>query len=269
MTTRKLSAFAALSIIALSLSACGDDDGNGGGNGGGNGSTADSLSTIDDGKLTVCSDAPYEPFDVIEGTKFTGFDGDVVTEIANGLDLELVAIDSAFDPLQSGLALNSRQCDMAASAMTITDERAEKLTFSEPYYDSKQSLLVPVGSDIASIDDLAGKKVAVQNATTGKAYAEENAEDADIVSFPDDSAMFLALKGGGVDAILQDLPVNLVHTEDGEYEIVEQYDTGESYGFAFKKTGAEDLVEAVNDELQALRDSGKYQEIYDSYFATK
>jgi polar amino acid transport system substrate-binding protein len=267
MTTRKLSALAAISILALSLSACGDDDGDGGGNGS-NGSTASNLSTIEDGKLTVCSDAPYEPFDVIEGTTYTGFDGDLVTEIANRLDLELVAIDSAFDPLQSGLALNSRQCDMAASAMTITDERAEKLTFSDPYYDSKQSLLVPVGSDIKSIDDLDGKSVGVQNATTGKSYAEENATGADIASFPDDSAMFLALKGGSVDALLQDLPVNLVHTEDGEYEIVEQYDTGETYGFAFKKTGSEDLVEAVNEELQAMRDDGTYDEIYDEYFAT-
>lgn len=264
MTTRKLSTLAAISILVLSLSACGDDDGDGDGDG----TSATTLSTIEDGKLTVCSDAPYEPFDVIEGTTYTGFDGDLMTEIANRLDLELVPIDSAFDPLQSGLALNSRQCDVAASAMTITDERAEKLTFSDPYYDSKQSLLVPVGSDITSIDDLDGKKVGVQNATTGKAYAEENAAGADIVSFPDDSAMFLAIKGNSVDALLQDLPVNLVHTEDGEYEIVEQYDTGESYGFAFKKTGSEDLVEAVNEELQAMRDDGKYQEIYDEYFAT-
>jgi polar amino acid transport system substrate-binding protein len=69
-----------------------------------------------------------------------------------------------------------------------------------------------------------------------------------------------------VDAILQDLPVNLEHTKDGKYEIVEEYSTDEQYGFAFKKAGSEELVEAVNEELQALRDSGKYQEIYDKYF---
>jgi polar amino acid transport system substrate-binding protein len=262
MTTRNL--FKALAITAamgLALAGCGDDD-----DGDTTGDTTPQLSTIKSGSLTVCSDAPYEPFDVIEGSTFTGFDGDLVTEIAKGLDLDLIAIDSAFDPLQSGLALNSGQCDMAASAMTITADREEKLTFSDGYYDSKQSLLVPVGSDIKSIDDLDGKKVAVQNATTGKAYAEENATGAKIVSFPDDAAEFTALKGGTVDAILQDLPVNLEHTKDGKYEIVEEYSTDEQYGFAFKKTGSEELVEAVNEELQALRDSGKYQEIYDKYF---
>jgi polar amino acid transport system substrate-binding protein len=265
MTTRNLfKALTVTSALALALAGCGSDDDKD--NGDGNGDTTSSLNTIKSGSLTVCSDAPYEPFDVIDGKTFTGFDGDLVTEIAKNLDLELIAIDSAFDPLQSGLALNSGQCDMAASAMTITDERAEKLTFSDGYYDSKQSLLVPVGSDIASIDDLDGKKVGVQNATTGKAYTEENATGAKIVSFPDDAAMFTAIKGGSVDAILQDLPVNLEHTNDGKYEIVEEYSTDEAYGFAFKKEGSEDLVEAVNDELDALRDSGKYQEIYDKYF---
>ncbi len=257
MTPRKLTALAALALFALPLAGCGDDSPTG---------TDTGLKTIKSGSLTVCSDAPYEPFDVIEGSTYTGFDGDLVTEIAKALDLKLVAIDSAFDPLQSGLALNSGQCDMAASAMTITDERKQKLTFSEPYYDSEQSLLVPADSDIASIGDLAGKKVAVQTGTTGKSYAEENAPDAKVTSFPDDSAMFLALKGGSVDAMLQDLPVNLEHTTDGKYKIVEQYATGESYGFAFKKTGSEDLVTAINDQLQALRDSGKYQEIFDKYF---
>ena len=261
MTTRKLTVLATMALLALPLSACGGDDG-----GSSDGGSDSGVSTINGGKLTVCSDAPYPPFDIIEGSTYTGFDGDLVTEIAKGLDLELVAVDSAFDPLQSGLALNSRQCDMASSAMTITAEREEKLTFSDPYYDSQQSLLVPTGSDIASINDLAGKKVAVQNATTGKTYAEDNATDADIVSFPDDAAMFLALKGGGVDAILQDFPVNLEHTRDGQYEIVEEYSTDESYGFAFKKTGAEDLVDAVNTELQELRDNGTYQQIYDKYF---
>jgi len=263
MTSRKLIALAAITLLALPLSACGDDEGTGG-----TGGTDSGLKTIDDGKLTVCSDAPYAPFDIIEGGKYTGFDGDVVTEIAKGLDLELVPIDSAFEPLQSGLALNSRQCDMASSAMTITPEREKNLTFSEPYYDSLQSLLVPADSDITSIADLDGKKVGVQQGTTGKTYAEDNAPGATVSSFPDDPGMFLALQGGSVDALLQDLPVNLEHTKDGKYKIVETYDTHEQYGFAFKKTGSEDLVAAVNEQLQKLRDDGTYQTIYDKYFKT-
>lgn len=261
MTNNVFKGLALAGALALAVTACGGSDDDKTADGGDSG-----LDTIKSGSLTVCSDAPYAPFDVIEGSTFTGFDGDLVTEIAKALDLELVAVDSAFDPLQSGLALKSGQCDMAASAMTITDERKENILFSDPYYDSKQSLLVPADSDIKTIADLDGKKVAVQNATTGKSYAEENATGAEIVSFPDDTTMFTALKGGSVDAILQDLPVNLEHTKDGKFTIVEEYSTDESYGFAFDKDGGDDLADAVNEELAALRESGRYQEIYDKYF---
>ncbi|CAA9316248.1 MAG: ABC transporter, substrate-binding protein (cluster 3, basic aa/glutamine/opines) [uncultured Nocardioidaceae bacterium] len=262
-STRSLLAGAGLAL-AVSLTGCGSDPetpdtGTGSGSG---------LQTLEEGTLKVCSDIPYAPFDILEGDTFTGFDGDLVNEIATGLDLELVVQDSGFDSLQSGLALNSGQCDMAASAMTITPEREENLDFTEGYYDSEQSLLVPSGSDVASIDDLTGKRVGVQQGTTGKTFTEENApDDAEIVSFPSDAEMFNAIKAGQVDALLQDLPVNIAHAEDGDFEIVEKFDTGEQYGFAVKQDNTA-LVEAIDGELTRMRDDGTYDKIYDSYFAT-
>jgi polar amino acid transport system substrate-binding protein len=249
-------------LLAASLAACG------GGNDSGSSSGSGNLGLLQSDALTVCSDVPYPPFDVQEGSTYTGFDGDLVAAIAKNLDLKVVLKDSSFDGLQSGLSLNSNQCDMVASAMTITDEREKNVDFSDPYYDSKQSLLVPTGSDIKSIDDLAGKKVGVQQGTTGKTYTEENAPDADIVSFPSDGEMYPAIKAGQVDALLQDLPVNLDHTKDGQFEIVEQYDTGEQYGFAVREEGSEALLKAVNDQLQELRDNGTYDDLYNKYFST-
>jgi polar amino acid transport system substrate-binding protein len=152
--------------------------------------------------------------------------------------------------------------------MTITPEREENLAFSDGYYDSEQSLLVPAGSDIAGIDDLDGVKVGVQQGTTGKTYAEENATGAEIVSFPSDAEMFQAIQAGQVDALLQDLPVNLDHTSDDEFEVVETYSTDEQYGFAMSKDDTA-LVEAVDEQLQGLRDDGTYDTIYNSYFSTE
>ncbi len=193
-----------------------------------------------------------------------------MNEIAKGLDLDLTLKDQSFDGLQSGLALNSSQCDIVSAAMTITEEREENVDFSDPYYDSKQSLLVPTGSDVKSIDDLAGKKVGVQQGTTGKTYTEKNApESAEVVSFPSDAEMYPAIQAGQVDALLQDLPVNLEHMKDGKFEIVEQYETGEQYGFAVREEGSEALLEAVNEELQKLRDNGTYDDLYNKYFAMK
>ena len=258
-----------LACLVLTVSGCGSDDDGGGSSSGGTGSD---LEVAEEGTLTVCSDTPYKPFeypDKSAPTGYTGFDIELMQAIADGLELELVVQDTGFDALQSGLTLASGNCDIAASAMTITEEREQNLDFSDPYYDSEQSLLVPTDSSIESIDDLAGMKVGVQQGTTGKTYAEENVpEDAEIIAFPSDAEMFSALQGGQVDALLQDLPVNLVHTEDDEYAIVEKYDTGESYGFAVAEEGHDNLLAAVNEQLQALRDDGTYQKIYDSYFAT-
>ena len=271
MTTRLIRTLAGGAALALSLSmaGCGSDDAETDTGDTATSGDGASFETLEEGSLKVCSDIPYAPFDVMDGETFTGFDGDLVNEIAKGLELELVVQDSGFDGLQSGLSLNSDQCDMVASAMTITEDREANLDFTDGYYDSEQSLMVPSDSDIASIDDLDGMNVGVQQGTTGKAYTEENApEGAEVVSFPSDAEMFSAIKAGQVDALLQDLPVNIEHTKDGEFKIVEQYSTGEEYGFAVKE-GNTALRDAINEQLAELRDNGTYDEIYNKYFATE
>ena len=260
-----------LAAAGLLLAACGGDDPGTTPTGGDDGST--DLGLISDGQLTVCSDIPYAPFEFEDAdapSGYSGFDIDLMQAIADNLELELVVSVTGFDALSSGTALEADSCDVAASAMTITEERMENITFADPYYDSLQSLLVPEGSDIASIDDLADAAVGVQATTTGELYAEENAPDGvEIVAFPGDTEMYAALRAGNVDALLQDLPVNLVHVEDGGYEIAEEFQTDEQYGFALKKEGKEALVEAINEQLQALRDDGMYDEIYDTYFTAE
>lgn len=271
MTLRLPLAVASAVALSLGLAACGGSSDSTGGKA----ASGSDLDLVSDGTLTVCSDvpfAPFEDFDKSSKTGFTGFDIDMVSAIADDLKLDLSVKDSSFDALQSGLALNAGQCDLAASAMTITDERQKKLGFSDGYYDSEQSLLVPADSDITTIDDLAGKTVGVQKGTTGQAYAEENAKGAKLPDYPSDGEMYAALKAGQVDALLQDLPVNLRHQDDpkqkGKFKVVETYKTGEEYGFAMKKTNTA-LIDAVDDALAMLHHSGEYDKIYNSYFSTK
>lgn len=257
----------------LMLAACGgsstnnaSDTSSAGGSGGGA-----NLSLVSDGTLTVCSDVPYAPFEDFDKTSpsgFKGFDIDIDSKLATDLGLKLKVLDEDFDGLQSGLTLNAGTCDLVSSALTITPDRAKHLEFSDGYYDSKQSLLVPEGSSITSIADLKGKKVGVQKGTTGKDYATEHATGASIVDFPSDAEEFQALKAGQVDALLQDLPVNLGHQQAGGYQVVETYDTGEKYGLAAKK-GNTALIQAIDADLAKMHSDGSYDAIYNKYFSTK
>jgi len=254
----------------LTLAGCASGGGDAGG--GDAPASGDDFGLIEEGTLTMCSDIPYAPFEFEDSsteTGYTGFDVDLVGAIAEKLDLTLAVQDVSFEALTSGTVLVSQTCDIGASAMTITDERKANLDFSDPYYDSLQSLLVRADSGIESIDDLAGKTVGVQQGTTGETYTTENApDDTEVIRYPSDGELWPAIQAGNIDAILQDQPVNIEHERaDATYTIVEEYNTDESYGFAFAKGEKDELIEAVNAALQELRDDGTYQEIYDTYFA--
>lgn len=233
------------------------------------GEAAADLELVNEGTLTVCSDIPYPPFEYEDGeapSGYSGFDIDLVQEIADRLELDLAVIESGFDGLESGATLAAGQCDLAASAMTITEERAENLNFSDPYYDSLQSLIVLEDSGIESLDDVTGA-VGVQANTTGAEFAEENApEGTEIIEYPSGPDIFTALQAGQIEAGLQDLPVNVEQVQnDDRYEIVEEFETGEQYGFAASQDN-DQLIDAVNEQLGAIRDDGTYDEIYAEYF---
>ncbi|HSK24903.1 MAG TPA: transporter substrate-binding domain-containing protein [Egicoccus sp.] len=263
MTTRR--AAAAFAALALTLTACGDDDG---------GTAEGELDLVADGTLTVCSDLPYEPFEFEDPDSdigYSGFDIELVQAIAETADLDVAVIASGFEALTSGTSMATGDCDMAASAMTITEERAENIDFSEPYYDALQSLLVPADSDIAAIGDLGdGVTVGVQSGTTGEIYATENVEGAEIRAFENPGDLFVALDAGQIDAILQDLPVNAERARgDDNIAVVEEYDTDEQYGFAFEKDRPDELLQVINDGLAEVRDNGTYDELYDKYFSAE
>ena len=272
-------AVAAVTAVALSaLTACGGTPAAPSGPsssapGGGESPSAPAVDyqTVEAGVLTVCSDVPYPPFEVEDASSpsgYSGFDIDVMAEISKRLGLTLKVIDSDFDALQSGTVLVANQCDVAASAMTITEERKANLDFSEPYYDSLQSLLVKTDSGITKLADMAGKKIGVQKGTTGKTYATENApKDAEIIDYPSDGELWPAIQATLIDAILQDQPVNHEHeVADANYKIVETYNTDEQYGYAFAKGQKLELQAGVNAQLKAMRDDGTYDTIYEKYF---
>jgi ABC-type amino acid transport substrate-binding protein len=227
------------------------------------------FETIDEGVLTAGSDIPFPPFEFREGGELTGFDVELVQEIANRLELEVEWTDTDFDTIFTQLA--SGRFDVVASATTITEEREELINFSDPYYRAKQALIVnsEATPDIQSVDDIGdGHVVAVQRGTTGEAWARENLEPqgAEIRSFPEAPDTYTALEAANVTAVIFDEPSGVEEASAREaLEVVEAIDTGEEYGIGVDPQN-EALLEAVNGALQEMIDDGTYQEIYEKWF---
>ena len=253
-------------VAVLALAGCGDDDEQPAAGGGG-----PDVDLINDGAITTCTHLPYEPFQFEQDGKIVGFDVDIVDLVAKELGVKQEIVDTPFEGIQSGEDLNARKCDIAAAAMTITDERAEKIDFSDPYFDANQALLVTKGSGIKSFEDLDGKTLGVQSGTTGKMYAEENApEGVQLKDYEDLALQLSSVKSGQIPAAINDIPVLLDYVKKNpELEVSAQFETGEQYGFGMKKGTSAELKKTVDDVIATAREDGTYDRIYEKWFGRK
>lgn len=219
--------------------------------------------------LVLCTDSPYPPMEMEIDGEFTGFDIELMRAIADELGRELQVNNIGFDPITSGLAMESGECEIAAASITITEEREANIDFSNPYFTADQSLLVATDSGITNLAGFAGKNLGVQTGTTGEMYANANApSDTTIISFENPGDIFTALAAGEIEGVLQDIVPNadFVLNNPDNADLVETYPTDESYGFAVKEEGSEDLLAEVNEALAKLRDNGTYDQIYNDWF---
>lgn len=257
-----MSALAVVAAMVL-VAGCSSDDDSSSTSSSGSGDVSSEL--ITSGTLTVGSDIPYPPFEFGQAPDYKGFDIDLVNAIAAELDLTTDIQDTSFDTIFTDVAQG--KFDMVASASTITPERQQTVNFSNPYYDSAQALVVPSGSDIESVEDLAGKTVGAQNGTTGLDYAKTETDASRVQGYPNGPAAIAAVKNGQVDATIIDQPVAQDAVDKGQtgFDIATVIPTGEVYGFAFSKDSP-NLLAAVNEALTTLKDNGELNKIYNEWF---
>lgn len=265
-TRTQLLVLAPMVTIAVALGGCGDS-GDSADADTTSGDTAE-LALVNDGQLTVCSDMPYEPFEFEEDGETKGFDYDVVSAMGDELGLETEFVTTPFDSIIPALVAGN--CDLIASAMTITPERAEQVNFTEPYFDADQSLLVLADNaeEFAALEDLAGQRIGVQAETTGASFARENLpEGATLVEYQTGDDMFPALISGDIQGALQDLPVNgfRAATDPEQFSVVETFPTGEQYGFAVSQDN-EALLDALDEALASIRSDDRYDTIFATWF---
>ncbi|PMR75175.1 glutamine ABC transporter substrate-binding protein GlnH [Billgrantia endophytica] len=225
------------------------------------------ASTAAADKLIVATDTAFVPFEFMKDGEYVGFDIDMWDTIAqeNGWDYELRPMDfSGIIP-----ALQTNQVDVALAGITIRPDREEVIDFSDGYYDSGFTLMVPADSDIESIEDLAGKTLALRMGTSAADYAKEHFTETELRTLPNIDNAYLELRTGRVDAAMHDTPNVLYYIAtagEGEVKAVGEQMMAHEYGIGFPKGSP--LVDDVNVALNTLREDGRYDEIYAKWFGT-
>lgn len=208
-------------------------------------------------QLILVTEAGFAPYEYYENGKIVGVDIDIANEIANYIGKELVVKDIAFDSIIN--ELNSGKADFAAAGMSITPERLQEVDFSIEYITSNQVVMVRKDSNI-TMNEIDGKKIAVQLGNVADSYATKNYKNSKIVRQKKYLTMVEDLKASKVDLIIMDnLPAQEIIKANDGLKLLPGYLFSDSYGIAVKK-GNTDLLNSINTVLEKLQSEGKIEE---------
>ncbi len=223
--------------------------------------------------FTVGFDAEYPPYGYMdENGEYTGFDLELAQAVCDLRGWELVKTPIDWD--SKDMELNSGAIDCIWNGFTLNG-REDDYTWSVPYVDNSQVIVVAENSGIGELSDLAGKIVGVQAASAALELLSEGGDQADLAAtfgtlqqFPEYNSAFVELQAGSIDAIAMDIGVAQyqLKTKEG-YVILDEALNSEQYAIGFK-LGNEELRDAVNDSLTELLENGTFAELAEKYELT-
>lgn len=209
-------------------------------------------------KLIMVTEVGFAPYEFYKGNEVVGVDVEVAKKIAEKLGKELEIKDTDFDSIIN--EVKTGKADFAAAGLSITEERKEEIDFSIEYAVSKQIIMVKNDSSISSIDDLKGKKVAVQLGTVADLVLSEEYPEVEVVQHKKFLVAVEDLLANKVDAIAFDLlPAQEVVNKNNELKILEEELLTDKYGIAVQK-GNTELLEVINQVLKEMMDNGEIEE---------
>ena len=270
ISRRSFMAAAAVSVAALALTACGGSASSAASSVASSAASSEAassaaaeLTTVEAGKLTMATNATFPPYEMTtDAGEFEGIDVDTAKAIAEKLGLELQIDDMDFDAAL--LSVQQGKADIVMAGVTVTDERKAVMDFSDSYATGIQSIIVPEGSDIASPDDLAGKKIGTQRGTTGYIYCSDDFGDSNVVAYDNGLTAVQALNNGQVDAVVIDnAPAQEFVAANPGLKVLDTSYAEEDYAIGMAKGSA--LEDAVNKALEELKADGTLQAIVDKY----
>ncbi|NLY09147.1 MAG: amino acid ABC transporter substrate-binding protein [Tissierellia bacterium] len=206
--------------------------------------------------------------------EIVGFDVDLAKAVGEILNVEI-----KFQPIDWKMKeneLNGKNIDLIWNGYSVTEERKEKTTLSEPYLTNRQIILVLKDSEIQKISDLSEKVVAVQEDSGALTAVNDTPEligiikDKKCIEFPTNTEAVMDLKAGRTDAVVVDEVFIRYYlrqngTED-EYRILDEALQEEDYAIAMRK-GETDRKEKIDNAIKELKEKGVYDEIYSKWFA--
>ena len=259
---KKVLAIALAALMVVSFAACAKQEA-------APAAAAPAVKTVQAGKLIMATNAAFPPYEFVadDGKSFAGVDVEIADMIAKELGLELQVEDMEFASILT--AVQTGKADIAMAGLTVTEERLQNVNFSTVYAKGVQSVIVPEGSAIASVDDLAGKKIGVQESTTGHIYCEDDFGADFITAFPNGANAVEALKAGKVECVVIDNnpAKEFVKANEG-LKLLDTAYAEEDYAAAISKDNTE-LLQKFNEVLDKKIADGSVQAILDKYISAK
>ena len=227
--------------------------------------------TLKDGTLMVGTEIGYPPMEYFDtdGSTPIGYDVEIAQAIADYLGLKLELVDTAWDGIFAGVKTDKYDCII--SSVSITAERQEEFNMTTPYVSNHTVLIVPVDSDIDSLEALNGHSTAVQAETTSDDYMKEHGGELGVELFQYDKVIncFDDLKAGRTDSVFTDSVVAAYYLGDdaASYKTVWENDELEPIGICLKK-GNDELTNKLEEALDAIYADGTMGKIAEKYFGT-
>lgn len=224
--------------------------------------------------IKIGTEGAYPPFNNLTSDgKLEGFDIDIANALCEEMKAKCEFVTSDWDGIIP--ALQASKFDAIIASMSITDERKQKVDFSEKYYNTPSAIVAPKDTTITAVtkEGLAGKTIGVATSTTHYNYAEKTFTDSTIKGYPSSQEYMLDIANGRLDAVEDDIVVlsQFLDTPDGACcKLVGQPSPqpveifGPGAGVAVRKGDA--LAGEFSAAIKAIRANGKYKAINDKYF---
>ncbi|MCV3767742.1 ABC transporter substrate-binding protein [Rhizobium sp. TRM95796] len=227
-------------------------------------------SAFADGKIIVGSYAANPPWEFQnESGTFEGFEIDVATEAAKRAGMEVEFQPLGFQALFA--ATSSGRIDFAISSISINNDRLKTQSFTQPYYDSDGTIVGKDGSSVKTLEDLKGKVIGVVAATTGEAWAKENADKlgiSEVKSYAAQQDLLLDVQNGRIEGGAGELAgFQYAIQKVPGLKILVRIPTGERFAMMAKKD--HELLPKINDAISAMKTDGTLAAIHKKWFGAE